>query len=148
MNAESARQFVDSNILVYAYDKSQGEKHDRAKILLESLWESGLGCISIQVLQEFYVIATKKVSKPLLPEQASQVVRDFSDWTVHRPSIQDLTAAIEISQRNQLSFWDAMIIQSARQAGCSILWSEDLSDKQTYAGIKVINPFNQLTTGL
>ena len=143
MTDEPLRQFVDSNILVYAYDLAQGEKHMQAKALLLSLWESGLGCASIQVLQEFYVNATRKSKFPLSPEQATQVIEDFSDWTVHRPGIKDVVSAIELHHRYQISFWDAMILQSARQSGCSILWSEDLSDSQEYGEVRVINPFKK-----
>lgn len=141
MNDKSAHQFVDSNVLVYAYDLAQDEKHEQAKALLLSLWESGLGCVSIQVLQEFFVNVTRKSDFPLLPEQAAQVIHDFSDWTVHRPGIKDVISAIELHQRYQISFWDAMILQSARQCGCGTLWSEDLSDSQDYGGVKVVNPF-------
>ncbi|MDI6769279.1 MAG: PIN domain-containing protein [Anaerolineales bacterium] len=141
MNGKPASQFVDSNILVYAYDLSQGEKHEQAKALLLSLWESGLGCVSIQVMQEFYVNVTRKSEFPLSQEQAAQVIHDFSDWKVHRPAITDVLSAIELHQRYQISFWDAMILQSARQSDCGIVWSEDLSDSEEYAGIKVVNPF-------
>jgi predicted nucleic acid-binding protein len=143
MNDEPSRQFVDSNILVYAYDVSQGEKHAQAKALLLSLWESGLGCASTQVLQEFYVNVTRKSQFPLSPDQAAQVIQDFSDWSVHRPGIKDVVSAIGLHQRHQISFWDAMILQSARQSGCGILWSEDLSDSQDYGGVKVVNPFKK-----
>jgi predicted nucleic acid-binding protein len=143
MNDEPARQFADSNVLVYAYDLSQGEKHGQAKALLLSLWESGLGCLSIQVLQEFYVSVTLKSEFPLSPEQAAQVIHDFSDWMVHRPRIKDVVSAIELHQRYQISFWEAMILQSARQSGCGVLWSEDLSDSQDYGGVKVTNPFKK-----
>jgi predicted nucleic acid-binding protein len=141
MNDKPAHQFVDSNVLVYAYDLAQDEKHEQAKALLLSLWESGLGCVSIQVLQEFFVNVTRKSDFPLSPEQAAQVIHDFSDWTVHRPGIKDVISAIELHQRYQISFWDAMILQSARQCGCGTLWSEDLSDSQDYGGVKVVNLF-------
>ena len=141
MNDKPAHQFMDSNVLVYAYDLAQDEKHEQAKALLLSLWESGLGCVSIQVLQEFFVNVTRKSDFPLSPEQAAQVIHDFSDWTVHRPGIKDVISAIELHQRYQISFWDAMILQSARQCGCGTLWSEDLSDSQDYGEVKVVNPF-------
>lgn len=143
MNDEPARQFVDSNVLVYAYDLSQGEKHLQAKTLLLSLWESGIGCLSTQVLQEFYVSVTRKSEFPLAPEEAALVIQDFSDWMVHRPRIKDILSAIELQHRYQVSFWDAMILQSARQSGCIILWSEDLSDSQDYGGVRVVNPFKK-----
>lgn len=141
MKDKTSLQFVDSNILVYAYDLAQGEKHDRAKELLLSLWESELGCVSIQVLQEFYVNVTRKSAIPLPADQAAQLIRDFSDWVVHRPGVKDVLSAIELHLRHGISFWDAMIVQSARQSGCELLWSEDLSPDQDYDGVKVINPF-------
>ncbi len=139
--ADLPLQFVDSNILVYAYDLTQGEKHNQAKKLLLSLWDSGMGCVSIQVMQEFYVSVTRNADSPITSEQAAQVIQDFSDWTVHRPIIRDVLSAIELHRRLRISFWDAMILQSARQSGCGILWSEDLSHEQDYGGVKVINPF-------
>jgi len=141
MNDKLASQFVDSNILVYAYDLSQGEKHKQAKALLLSLWESGFGCVSIQVLQEFFVNVTRKSEFPLSPELAAQVIHDFSDWKVHRPGVKDIVSAIELHLRYRISFWDAMILQSARQSDCGIVWSEDLSDSEDYARVKVVNPF-------
>jgi len=143
MSAEPDLQFVDTNILVYAYDLSQGDKHEKAKALLLSLWETGLGCLSIQVLQEFFVSVTRKSKHPLSVEQAAQVIQDFSDWKVHRPGVKDVVAAIDLHRSHQVSFWDAMILQSARQSGCSLLWSEDLSTGQDYAGVKVVNPFDR-----
>ncbi len=141
MNDEPGFQFVDSNVLVYAYDLSQGEKNEQAKSLLLSLWESGHGCVSIQVLQEFFVNVTRKSEFPLSPEQAAQIIHDLSDWRVHRPGIKDVLAAIDLHQRYRISFWDAMILQSAQQSDCGIVWSEDLSDSEDYGGVKVVNPF-------
>jgi predicted nucleic acid-binding protein len=140
MNA-TAYQFVDSNILVYAYEVGNNKKHEQAVALLESLWESKLGCLSIQVLQEFYVNVTRKTDSPLSPEQAAQVIQDFSVWSVHRPGVKDVLAAIELHIRFQVSFWDALILRSAQQLGCSLLWSEDFSDGQDYGGVTTRNPF-------
>lgn len=141
MSAEPELQFVDTNVLVYAYDLSQGEKHEKAKALLLSLWESGLGCLSIQVLQEFFVSVTRKAGSPLSEDQAAAILQDFSDWKVHRPGVKDVLAAIALHQTQRVSFWDAMILQSARESGCSLLWSEDLSAGQDYGGVKVVDPF-------
>ena len=136
-----ARQFVDTNILVYAHDRSAGDKHMRAKELIGALWASEAGCLSIQVLQEFYVTITRKVEAPLNPQDAAKLVADLSAWRVHTPTIADLLSAIDIQQRYQLSFWDAMVIQSAMQLSCEALWSEDLNAGQEYGGVKLINPF-------
>lgn len=136
-------QFIDTNVLIYAYDLSQGVKHDKALALLKSLWQSGNGCLSTQVLQEFYVNVTRKAVKPLSSDLATQIIRDFANWHVHRPDAEDILAAIEIHQRYQISFWDAMILRSAQQSNCETVWSEDLSDGQSYGATKIINPFGQ-----
>jgi predicted nucleic acid-binding protein len=132
--------FIDTNILIYAFDTSTGEKHRKASKLLEELWVEENGCISIQVLQEFYVNVTRKALQTLEPVQAATIIRDLSNWKVHRPVTEDILAAISIQQKYQISFWDAMIIRSAKESNCKILYSEDLSNGQNYGGVKVSNP--------
>jgi predicted nucleic acid-binding protein len=141
MSEPSSRQFVDTNILVYAHDISAGQKQLRARQLLEELWESGQGCVSIQVLQEFYVTVTRKIAKPLPAEIAAQIVADLSSWEVHCPRANDILEAIHIQQRFQVSFWDASVIASAVALGCQVIWSEDLSPGQAYHQVQVQNPF-------
>lgn len=141
MSGEAARQFVDTNVLVYAHDTSAGTKHERAKALLTDLWNAGNGCLSIQVLQEFYVSVTRKVLKPLDGEAASLIVSDLAQWTIHAPDVEDVVGAIEVHRRSGISFWDAMIIRSAAQLGCGIVWSEDLNPGQAYQEVRVANPF-------
>jgi len=133
--------FIDTNILIYAYDTSTGEKHQEASKLLQELWKNENGCISIQVLQEFYVNTTRKAPQALEPLQAASIIRDLSNWKIHRPDTEDVLAAISIQQQYQISFWDALIIRSAQESNCKTLWSEDLSNGQDYGGVKVINPF-------
>lgn len=135
-------QFVDTNVLVYAHDTSAGEKHARAKALIADLWQSGKGCLSIQVLQEFYVTVTQKVSKPLAPETASRIIECLSHWRLHIPDAGDVLEAIRIHQRYSISFWDAMIIRSAEALGSKVIWSEDLNPGQCYGEVKVSNPFS------
>ena len=144
MNGERAFHFIDTNILIYAYDVEAGRKHERAKQILATLWRRETGCISIQVLQEFYVVATRKIAKPLSPQVASQIIADLALWRVHQPNVADVLNAIDIQQRYDLSFWDAMIIHSAMVLDCSILWSEDLNHSQTYQQVQVRNPFLDL----
>lgn len=134
-------QFVDTNILVYAHDSSAGPKYDRAQCLIRDLWESGLGCLSIQVLQEFYVTITRKVARPLPAEVAAQIIADLSVWEVHCPDAEDVLEAIRLQERHQVSFWDAMIIASAIHLGCETLWSEDLNPGQVYNKVRVQSPF-------
>lgn len=141
MSAEAVREFVDTNVLVYAFDRSSGEKGEKARALVRELWESGRGCLSLQVLQELYVTLTRKVAKPLASEAASRLVEDLSAWPCHEPSRTDLLDAIALAGRAKVSLWDALILQSARRSGCSILWSEDLNAGQKLAGVVVRNPF-------
>ena len=141
MKGEKRRQFVDTNILVYAHDASAGEKHIKAKKLITDLWNSREGCLSIQVLQELYVTLTKKVAYPLKPEIAADIINHLGQWVIHTPDVDNILKAIDIQQQFNLSFWDAMIVCSAKSTNCDILWSEDLNTGQIYEGVKVINPF-------
>ncbi|HTX26608.1 MAG TPA: PIN domain-containing protein [Streptosporangiaceae bacterium] len=137
------RRFVDTNILVYAHDDSAGGKRDQARALVERLWESRDGCLSVQVLQEFFVTVTRKIARPLDAGTAKEIVADLSRWYVHAPTADDILAAISIHQNTGISFWDAMIVRSAAEIGCTLLYSEDLNAGQQYAGIRVDNPFQQ-----
>ena len=141
MSEPKTLQFIDTNILIYAHDRSAGEKHLRARELVRELWRSGEGCLSIQVLQEFYVNVTQKVTKPLTPETAAQIIADLSAWQVYRPGTEDVLDAIRLQDRYQVSFWDAMIIASAFQLGCQTIWSEDLNPGKDYDQVKVVSPF-------
>jgi predicted nucleic acid-binding protein len=135
------RQFIDTNVLVYAHDVTAGDKHTRARALVEELWETRQGCLSIQVLQEFFVTTTRKIPKPLEATAAARIIDDLAHWHVHAPAAPDVLAAIDIHQRTGASFWDAMILRSAKELDCQTLHSEDLNSGQEYDGIQVSNPF-------
>ncbi|WP_420628904.1 PIN domain-containing protein [Candidatus Leptofilum sp.] len=141
MSDEYSYQFVDTNVLVYAYDSSDAQKQQQAKKLLQQLWQQQLGCLSIQVLQEFFVTVTRKLAKPLTPLEASQIIADLGLWRIHQPQVEDVLSAIQIQQRHQLSFWDGMIIRSASQLGCQIIWTEDLNSEQIIEGCTIQTPF-------
>ena len=136
-----SRQFVDTNILVYAHDVTAGDKHAVARALVEELWEARDGCLSVQVLQEFFVTTTRKIPKPLDLPAAAQIIEDLTHWHVHTPAAADVLAAIDIHQRMGTSFWDAMILRSAKELECQILYSEDLNSGQEYDGVLLRNPF-------
>lgn len=140
MSAESGFQFVDTNILVYAFDQSAGTKHTKANALLQMLWRSGQGCVSIQVLQEFYVTVTRKIKPSLSVLTAKQIIKDLRGWQIHRPTVEDILGAIASQERYDISFWDALILRSAEQLGCVVVWSEDLNAGQRYNNIVVHNP--------
>lgn len=141
MSDEPLLEFVDTNVLVYAHDRSAGRKHEIAKELVKRLWESRQGCLSVQVLQEFYVTVTRKVAQPIQPEEAAVLIRDLSYWRIHTPMAQDVLSAIDLQTYYRISFWDAMVIHSALCLGCGVIWSEDLSDGQMYHQVTVKNPF-------
>jgi predicted nucleic acid-binding protein len=136
----SARAFVDTNILVYAHDSAAGSKHLLAKSLVAELWESRSAVISTQVLQEFYVTVRKKVLKAEDAKQAKRWVSHYLNWNVVANDGASVLRAIEIEQRYQLSFWDAMIVQAAKESGATLLYSEDLNHSQVLAGVRVHNP--------
>lgn len=134
-------QFVDTNVLVYAYDLTAGEKHQAARALLNEIWEKQLGCISIQVLQGFYNTVTRKIPQPIASSTATQIIQDLKQWRIHSPNADDVIAAISVQTSKQVSFWDALIIHSAQRLGCAFLWSEDLNHGQIYNSVQVRNPF-------
>ena len=141
MNAEPPREFVDANVLVYAFDSSAGRKQQTAQALLERLWESNTGCVSVQVLQEFFVTVTKKVAKPVPVEDATARIREFASWRVFAPTSEDVLGAIAVHTQAKIAFWDAMIVLAAAESGCDVLWTEDLADGQTLRGVRIRNPF-------
>ncbi len=136
----SASCFVDTNILVYAYDRSAGDKHARAKALIESLWNENTGVVSTQVLQEFYVNIRRKAQSPVTAAMARRLIDDYLSWKVVVNDGPALLEAIEIEQRYRLSFWDALIVQAANSAGAEVLYSEDLNTGQHYGEVRVENP--------
>jgi predicted nucleic acid-binding protein len=141
MTGGSDLRFVDTNVLVYAHDIDAGDKHEQARALIRELWESGRGCLSIQVLQEFFVTATRSIPTPLDIDEAAAAVEDFAQWTLHAPAPADVIDAIAIHRRFDISFWDAMIINSASKLGCRMVDSEDLNAGQQYGSVRVVNPF-------
>jgi predicted nucleic acid-binding protein len=140
----SDRYFVDTNILMYAHDKAAGEKHRRARALVEDLWETRAGVVSTQILQELAVNLRRKAKKPLDAKATRDVVSDYLTWQVVVNGGDSILEALDLEARYHVSFWDALVIQSAHVAGAEILYSEDLSDGQRYGIVRVKNP---LTNG-
>jgi predicted nucleic acid-binding protein len=138
----SAVVFVDTNILIYAHDRDAGEKRDRAMANLRALWDSGTGRLSAQVLQEFYVNATRKLSTPVARATAREIVKTYGAWIRQAITVETVIRATEIAEFGRVSFWDALIIASAEEAGAEEIFSEDLNDGQVIAGIKIVNPLS------
>lgn len=137
----SARAFVDTNVLVYAHDSSAGEKHEQAKSLVKNLWTEKAGVVSTQVLQEFYITVRKKVLHTGDIGTAKRWLSHYINWQVIEDDGNAVLHAIDIEQRYQLSFWDALIVQAANRAGIPLLYSEDLNHDQQYGTVRVRNPF-------
>ena len=135
----ASRSFIDTNILVYAYDKDAGEKRTTALGLVERGWLNlGSMAISVQVLQELYV---NLLRKGRTHEEAAVILHDLSLWPVVENTLPLLHTALEVKERWQTSFWDALIIAAAREAGATTLISEDLNHGQDYDGVRIQNPF-------
>jgi len=136
----SDRYFVDTNILMYAHDASTGAKHERAKALVEELWRDRTGVVSTQVLQELAVNLRRKVRRPLDAKAVRDIIADYLTWQVIVNGGDSILEAIDLESRHQIAFWDALVVQAAQVSGAEILYSEDLSDGQTYGSVRVINP--------
>ena len=109
--------------------------------LVRRLWIEGNGVLSTQVLQEFYVNATAKITNPISLPEARAVVSRYLVWHVEANTPESILRASEIQERYLLSFWDALIVAAAAQTGSAILYTEDLNHGQSIEGVKVINPF-------
>ncbi|MCA9731238.1 MAG: PIN domain-containing protein [Deferribacteres bacterium] len=133
--------FLDTNILVYANDKSNSTKQNIAKQIIFESVRSETGVISTQVLSEFYVTVTRKIQVPLSVESAQTQIRLFKGLeivAIDFPLIQD---AIAISQQHLLSYWDSLILAAAKREKCATLLTEDLNHGQEIESVKVKNPF-------
>ena len=136
----SDKYFVDTNILMYAHDAAAGAKHTRARTLIEELWRNRSGVISTQILQELVVNLRRKTAQPLSVKATRDIVADYLSWHVVVNSGESILEALELEDRYQISFWDALVIQAARASGAAVLYSEDLSDGQMYGSVRVVNP--------
>ncbi len=136
-----ATSFVDTNVLIYAHDRTDIRKQQTAKAVLESLWKDRSGALSTQVLQEFYAVATRKLASPFPRKEAREIVSVYSSWQVVTVETSLIVAASHLEETQQLSFWDALIIEAARIAGANRLLTEDLQDGRVIEGIRIENPF-------
>jgi predicted nucleic acid-binding protein len=135
----AALAFFDSNVLVYMDDSSSPRKQQKAIDLVEEHIAGETAVVSLQVLQEYFVVATRKLG--VLAEIAQQKVEVFGRGRVVRFEVGDVIAAIELHRLTRLSFWDALIVHAARSAGAAVLYSEDLQHGSIIAGVRIVNPF-------
>ena len=133
------RSFFDTNVLVYADDKASPSKQKRAVELVAEHRRAGTGVVSLQVLQEYFVTATRKLG--VESSLARRKVELLAEFDVAAPGVNDILAAIDLHRLHKFSFWDALILRSAKQAGCRVLLSEDLQGQRAVDGVQVVNPF-------
>jgi predicted nucleic acid-binding protein len=131
--------FIDTNILIYSLDNFNPEKKEMSRALIRDLIKNQTPVISTQIIQEFYVVATKKLDLDSLI--IKQVINTFEQFEIVQINFEYIKDAIDISILNKLSFWDALVLTAAKSAKCSYLYSEDLNSGQIVKGIKIINPY-------
>jgi predicted nucleic acid-binding protein len=136
----SAKSFVDTNVLVYAHDNKEGRKQEAAKKILSDLTLHRSGVLSMQVLQEFYTTATRKLASSLPKKEARAIVNDFAYWCVETTPV-EISRAFRIEDEARIGFWDALIVAAAIKSGATRILSEDLNAGQIIAGITIENPF-------
>lgn len=133
--------FVDTNVLVYAVDSSTGARHAAAREWMNAMWAHETGRLSVQVLQEFYVTVTRKLSPGMSQVEAQREVRALLPWGPIEINPDILERAWFIESRYGVSWWDALIVGSAQTLGCHTLLTEDLQHEQDFDGLVVRSPF-------
>jgi predicted nucleic acid-binding protein len=137
----SDKYFVDTNVLIYAYDTQDEIKHQIANQRLRALWQSRQGILSTQVLQEFHVNATRKLKPTFSPVKIRQVLQRYLVWSIEVITPDTILFASQIQEQHILSFWDSLIIAAAYQGKANTILTEDLNHGQIIEGIHIENPF-------
>lgn len=135
----NARSFFDTNVLVYTDDKAAPTKQRRALGLVAEHRRDGSGVVSLQVLQEYFVTVTRKLHVDA--RIARRKVELLAEFDVAAPEVTDILAAIDLHRLHGFSFWDALVLRTAKQAGCRVLYSEDLQAAREIEGLRIENPF-------
>jgi len=135
----AARSFFDTNVLLYADDKGEPGKQKRALTLIAEHRRSRTGVVSMQVLQEYFVAATRKLRVDAAT--ARRKVELLAEFDVSAPELADILAAIDLHRLHGFSFWDALVVRTAKQSGCTLIFSEDMQDGREIDGIRIVNPF-------
>lgn len=144
----SDKYFIDTNIFVYSFDEHQPAKKERSMALIQDGLKTGLGIVSTQVVQEFLNVATQKFAVPMKPEDSKLYLRFVLDPLCQvYPNLLLYETCLDLHNQTGYSFYDSLIIAAAIQAGCDILYSEDLQDGQTIRSIRIVNPFGESGPG-
>lgn len=140
MSSTTSKVFFDTNVLVYSLDNHDAEKRDRCRELLREAAEAERGVISTQVMQEFFVVTTRKLG--LDPVVVKGILSSFENFEVVSVEPYLIYAAIDCSVLSQLSFWDALILVAAESASCDTVMTEDLTQGQVVRGVRIESPFD------
>lgn len=141
MNYTKGKFFVDTNLLVYAYDSSAGKKWKTSLEVLSLLWNHRTGVLSTQVVQELFVSLTQKVKNPIRPEMAKEIISDLVQWPLVVNDGKNILRAIDLQIKYHFSFWDSLILQAAITSKSEFLLSEDFQDGQVIESVTIVNPF-------
>ena len=142
MSGEKPLSFVDTNVLVYAFDKISSPKQQIAQRLMNELMEEDRLRVSTQVLQELFVRLTREVSHPCSSADALAVLEDLTAWPLMVIDYEAIRAAVNLADQAMLSFWDALVVVAAARTGATVLYTEDLNHGQEILGVRVSNPFS------
>jgi predicted nucleic acid-binding protein len=134
-------EFIDTNIVVYAYAGGQGERPDKSRWLIEQLATNGCGAISIQILTEFYSVSTGKLG--MASRRAEEIILSFGHWKLYRPAHSDILSAIRLQRGHKLAWWDALVLNSAIELGATTLWTEDFTHGRKFGALTIRNPFHR-----
>lgn len=135
----SGGSFLDTNVLVYTDDNSEPARKTAAIALVAETMRARSGVVSVQVLQEYFAVATRKLGVDAVTARAK--VELFGAFTLVPTEFDDVIAAIDLHRLHQISIWDGLIIRSAQRAGCVRIYSEDLQEGRRFDGVEVVNPF-------
>lgn len=140
--------FIDTNVLVYCFDRGDTAKQAVAKSLISDLASSGLMRLSTQVLQEFVVTVTRKITTPLGTDEAMQIIDTLSAWELVTIELEEIKDAARLVEANRISFWDGLIIAAALRCGAQTIMTEDLNHGQRIEGVQIVNPFVELAASV
>lgn len=135
------KAFFDTNLLVYAFDQGSPKRQAVAKRLIGEYGSEGNLVLSTQVLQEFYVVTTQKLSTPMAKEEAAEVVKDLGEFPLVQVDKGIIGRAMDRHRAGEFSFWDCLIVEAALQSGCSRLLSEDMQSGRHIDTLEILNPF-------
>ena len=139
------RQFIDTNILVYAYDSADPTKQEQARRILRSGITEETAVLSAQVLGEFFTVVTSRIAVPLSAEEAEEVLGLLSVLPVVEIDLRLVLRATALHRLYGINYWDSLIVAAAQRAGCTQILTEDLNTGQSYQDILAVNPFSEIS---